>query len=98
MIDKWVTYCPPVARSLKEAGLELLSFYAFPKPMWKGLKTTNSIENLNREFRRRTKTQCSFCSEEAALTLLFGLVAFRQIEPRRMSRLIEDEELITKAA
>ena len=105
MIDKWTTHCPPVARSLKEAGLELLSFYAFPKAMWKGLRTTNSIENLNREFRRRTKTQGSFCSEEAALTLLFGLVAFRQIELRKITgyehvaKLMEDdEELITKAA
>jgi putative transposase len=104
MIGKWKTHCPPVARSLKEAGLDLLTHYAFPKAMWKGLRSTNSIENLNREFRRRTKTQGSFCTEEAALTLLFGLVAFRQIEPRRITgyghvaKLIEDEELITKAA
>lgn len=85
MLTKWRTLCPPVARSLEEAGLELLTFYAFPQPLWKGLRTTNSIENLNREFRRRTKTQGSFASEAAALTLLFGLVAFRQIELRKIT-------------
>ncbi len=81
---KWSKTCPPVARSLAEAGLELLTFYNFPKAMWKGLRTTNSLENLNREFRRRTKTQGSFSTEDAGVTLLFGLVAFGQIKFRRI--------------
>ncbi len=37
------------------------------------LRTTNALENLNREFRWRTKTQASFSSEESAVTLLFHL-------------------------
>jgi len=73
-----------VARSLEEAGAELLTFYAFPKPMWKTLRSTNAIENLNREFRRRTKTQGSFSTEDAAVTLLYGLVAFGQIRMRKV--------------
>jgi transposase-like protein len=83
-VVKWRKLCPAVARSLEEAGDRLLTFYAFAKPMWKSLRTTNSIENLNREFRRRTKTQASFSTEDAGLTLLFGLVAFRQIELRKI--------------
>lgn len=83
-VTKWRTLCPAVAKSLEEAGEQLLTFYAFPKAMWKALRTTNSIENLNREFRRRTKTQASFSTEEAAVTLLYGLVAFGQIELRRI--------------
>ncbi len=65
--------------------MDLLTFYRFPKPMWRGLRTTNSVENLNREFRRRTKTQGSFGTEAAAVTLLYGLVAFGQITLRRIS-------------
>jgi hypothetical protein len=42
------------------------------------------LGGFRREFRRRTKTQASFSTEEAGLTLLFGLVAFRQIELRRI--------------
>ena len=76
--------CPAVARSLEEAGLEVLTFYDFPKAMWKSLRTTNALENLNREFRRRTKTQASFSTEDAALTLLFGLVACGHIQLRRI--------------
>ena len=56
-VKKWTALCPPVARSLDEAGLDLLTFYRFPKAMWKSLRTTNALENLNREFRRRTKTR-----------------------------------------
>jgi len=84
-LTKWSSLCPSVATSLEEAGLDLLTFYRFPKPMWKGLRTTNSVENLNREFRRRTKTQGSFSTEAAAVTLLYGLVAFGQITLRRIT-------------
>ncbi|MDD5707973.1 MAG: IS256 family transposase [Kiritimatiellae bacterium] len=83
-VVKWRTLCPPVARSLEEAGIELLTFYEFPKAMWKSLRTTNALENLNREFRRRTKTQGSFATEPAAVTLLYGLVAFGQIKLRKI--------------
>lgn len=81
---KWSTLCPATARSLEEAGMELLTFYEFPRSLWKSLRTTNALENLNREFRRRTKTQGSFGTEDAALTLLYGLVAFGQIAMRRI--------------
>lgn len=83
-VKKWTTLCPAVVRSIEEAGLDLLSFYDFPKAMWKSLRTTNTLENLNREFRRRTKTQASFCTEAAAITLLYGLIAFGQITLRRI--------------
>ena len=96
MVAKWRKLCPPVQRSLEEGGLDLITFYSFPKSMWKGLRTTNSIENLNREFRRRTKTQGSFSTEEAAVTLLFGLVAFRQIEFRKITGYEHVAELLNK--
>ncbi len=83
-MTKWTSLCPAVARSLEEAGELLLTFYAFPKAMWRVLRTTNTLENLNREFRRRTKTQASFSTEEAAVTLLYGLVAFGQIQLRKI--------------
>ena len=83
-VKKWTTLCPAVAKSLEEAGLELLTFYDFPRAMWKSLRTTNTLENLNREFRRRTKTQASFGTEDAALIILYGLVAFGQIQLRKI--------------
>ena len=82
---KWKKLCPAVARSLEEGGEQLLTFFALPQPMWRALRTTNTLENLNREFRRRTKTQASFSTEEAAVTLLYGLVAFGQIQLRKIA-------------
>ena len=83
-LKKWETLCPPVAKSMLEAGDELLTYFDFPKAMRKSLRSTNSLENLNREFRRRTKTQASFPNEAAALTLLYGLIAFGQIRMRKI--------------
>jgi transposase-like protein len=81
---KWAKRCPGVVRSLQEGGAELLTFFTFPKAQWKTLRTTNVIERLNEEFRRRVKTQGSLPSEGAALILLFSLVASGQITLRRI--------------
>lgn len=83
-VAKWSKLSKEVVRSLEEAGEELLTFYRFPKSMWKCLRTTNPIERVNLEFRRRTKTQGSFPNEDSALVLLFGLVAMGQIQFRRI--------------
>lgn len=83
-LGKWSRLVPAVARSLEEGGLELLTFYELPRALWRSVRTTNALENLNREFRRRTKTQSSFSTEAAGVTLLWGLVAFGQIRLRRI--------------
>ena len=38
-----------------EAGLELLTFFDFPKTTWKSIRTANTLKTLNREFRRRNQ-------------------------------------------
>ncbi len=40
-VKKWTKLCLAVARSLEEAGEQLLTFYEFPKAMWRALRTTN---------------------------------------------------------
>jgi len=83
-VRKWSKLSAEVVKSLEEAGEELLTFMQFPESQWRALRTTNAIERLNEEFRRRTKTQGSFCNEQAALVLLFGLVAVGQIRMRKI--------------
>jgi transposase-like protein len=63
----------------------LLTFFRYPGSLWKSLRTTNVIERLNGEFRRRVKTQGSLPSSEAGLKLLFGLFASGLITLRRIS-------------
>lgn len=83
-ISKWKKLAPKVVVSLEEAGDELLTFYRFPKSQWKSLRTTNAIERLNGEFRRRVKTQSSLPDARAAERLLFGLIISGQIQIRRI--------------
>jgi transposase-like protein len=82
-VSKWKSRCPGV-KSLAEAGDELFTMYRFPKQQWKNIRTTNVIERLNGEFRRRVKTQGSPPSEESALVLLYGLLATGQIRLRKI--------------
>ena len=56
----------------------------FPKTQSTTLRTTNTIERLHEEFRRRVKTQGSLPTEDAALVLLFSLVASGQIKLRKI--------------
>jgi putative transposase len=83
-LAKWRKLCPSVAASLEEAGEELLTFYGFPASQHKSLRTTNAIERLQEEFRRRVKTQASLPSERAVLLLFFGLFASGQVKMRRI--------------
>ena len=41
-VRKWSALCAPVAASLEEAGLDLLTYYDFPKSMWKSLRTNDA--------------------------------------------------------
>ncbi len=100
-LRKWSKLLPVVATSLKEAGEELLTFTRFPKSQWKSLRTTNVLERINGEFRRRTKTQGSFRHEQSALILLFGLVAMGQIRLRKIDgwqHMERYEEIVNRAA
>jgi transposase-like protein len=81
---KWSGDCPGVVKSLNEGGYELLTFFKYPESMWKALRTTNCIERMNGEFRRRVKTQGSLPNTDAGLKLLFGLFACGLISMRRI--------------
>lgn len=80
----WRTRAESVARSLEEGGDELLTFFRFPRSQWKCIRTTNMIERLNEEFRRRLKTQGSHPLEASILRLFYALYQSGQITLRRL--------------
>ena len=55
-IRKWRLKCRAVADSLEEAGDRLFTFTRFPPSQWKSIRTSNAIERLHEEFKRRIKT------------------------------------------
>jgi transposase-like protein len=81
---KWRLRCPAVVEGLQEAGDDLFTFLSFPKAQWQALRTTNALERINGEFRRRTKTQASLPSQDAVLLLLFGLLRSGQVTMRKI--------------
>jgi putative transposase len=83
-LGKWRKRCAPVAASLEEAGHELLTFFRFPASLHPTLRTTNVIERVNVEFRRRVKTQGALPAESSVLRLFFALVASGQLRLRRI--------------
>jgi putative transposase len=83
-VRKWRLKCPAVATSLEEAGANLFTFLRYPPDQWKSIRTTNAIERLHEEFKRRIKTQCLLPCAETACMLFWALLASGQITLRRV--------------
>jgi putative transposase len=83
-VRKWRLKCPAVAASLEEAGANLFTFLLYPPDQWKSIRTTNAIERLHEEFKRRIKTQCLLPCAETACMLFWALLAGGQITLRRV--------------
>jgi transposase-like protein len=83
-IRKWRLKCKAVADSLEEAGDRLFTFTRLPVSQWKSARTTNAIERLHEEFKRRIKTQTVLPSAETAAMLFWALLAAGQITMRKV--------------
>ena len=68
----------------KRRGERLFTFLRYPPQQWKSLRTTNAIERLHGEFKRRVKTQCALPNAETAAMLFWALMASGQITMRRV--------------
>ena len=83
-LRKWRLRHPAVANSLEEAGDRLFTFITLPPSQWKSARTTNAIERLHEEFKRRIKTQTVLPSAETAAMLFWALLASGQISMRKV--------------
>ena len=83
-LRKWRLKCQAVADSLEEAGEALFAFTRLPASQWKSARTTNAIERLHEEFKRRIKTQTVLPSAETAAMLFWALLASGQISMRKV--------------
>jgi transposase-like protein len=83
-LRKWRLRCQAVADCLEEAGDRLFAFTKLPGSQWKSARTTNAIERLHEEFKRRIKTQTVLPSAETAAMMFWALVASGQISMRKV--------------
>ena len=82
--EKYEAVYPSAVACLKRDVEACLTFYAFPKAHWKAIRTTNIIERLFGEVKRRSHKIASAFRNEASCLLLFYAVA-RSLKFRRLS-------------
>ena len=82
--------------SLDEAGDRLFTFTQLPCNQWKSVRTTNAIERLHEEFKRRIKTQTVLPSAETAAMLFWALLAAGQITMRKVDGWSLNQKLAAK--
>lgn len=68
--DKWGKEIPSATRCLERSIEKCLTFFHYAQEEWICLRTTNIIERLNKEFKRRTKPMEIVAGERACYTLL----------------------------
>jgi putative transposase len=83
-IRKWRLKHRAVADSLEEAGDRLFTFTRLTPSQWRSARTTNAIERLHEEFKRRIKTQTVLPSADTAAMLFWALLASGQINMRKI--------------
>ena len=83
-LRKWRLRHRAVADSLEEAGDALFAFTRLPPSQWRSARTTNAIERLHEEFKRRIKTQTVLPSADTAAMLFWALFASGQINMRKV--------------
>jgi len=68
--ERWQKEVPSAVKCLQNSLDSCLTFFDFPEEEWISLRTTNVIERLNKEFKRRTKPMEIVAGETACYTLL----------------------------
>lgn len=71
--EEWEKVAPSAVECLLKDLDACLAFYRFPKKLWKKIRTTNIIERLFKEFRRRTRSMDSFPNEECCLRCIYAI-------------------------
>lgn len=68
--DKWQKELPSAVKCLENSIEACLTFFMCPEEEWISLRTSNIIERLNKEFKRRTKPMEIVAGENACYMLL----------------------------
>ena len=69
--EKWKTKYPNSLKNWEENWDAICPFFAYSEPIRKIMYTTNTIESLNRQFRKYTKTKSVFPTDESLMKCLY---------------------------
>ena len=98
---RWHNELPEAMRVLERGFTAATQFYAFPEPHWARLRTTNSLERLHTEIKRRIRSAGAFPDRASALRLITA-VALRTTavwsERRYLNLTLLEPKEVAKAA
>jgi len=90
---RWRDSYPGIVRQLERDLPELLSFFQFPRHLWRKLRTTNVIERCFVEVRRRTRPMVCFVNVQSVDRIVFSI--FNRMNPQWKNRTLQ---MFTQAA
>jgi transposase-like protein len=70
---RWHKVAPKAVACLEDDLEELLAFFDCPQAHWRRLRTTNVIERLFVEVRRRIRTMCAFTTRSSCERILYSV-------------------------
>jgi len=70
---RWRRIYPTMVARLERDLPELLSFFRFPRALWRKLRTTNVIERCFVEVRRRTRPMVCFVNVESVDRIIYAI-------------------------
>ncbi len=70
---RWRREYGAVVRRLEQDLPQLLSFFGFPRHLWRKLRTTNVIERCFVEVRRRTRPMVCFVNVESVDRIIYSI-------------------------
>ena len=93
LADRWRESHPKIAEHLEEHVEECLSCLAFPDSHRRRIRTTNVLERLNQEIKRRTRVVRIFPNRRSCLRLVTALAVEQSEEWITGRRYLDMSEL-----
>lgn len=93
VVTKWQPVCPAVAKLIDEHIEECFQSFSFPESHRPRIRSTNGLERLNEEIKRRTRVVRIFPNRESCLRLVSALCIEQSEEWISGKRYLNMEEL-----